>query len=224
LLRPLLAEDVCSFLFVNKSSLDPSPETFRTLYPSTILVLLSYTTCPPSPFPPRRETMSIEMNPTTGLRVDLFGPTMEFLTSPQERSIDFCVLRGVIPPGVSVPLHSHPDTEDFFVISGEVQALRQGTQGYECIVVKTGDHLHVPSGARHGWRNVSSEPLVAFIITTTRLGQFFQEVGRPVVSTPQPVTAEDLAHYETVSAKYGYWNASPEENAAVGIRFQLSGN
>jgi len=42
--------------------------------------------------------MSIEMNPTTGLRVDLFGPTMEFLTSPQERSIDFCVLRGVIPP------------------------------------------------------------------------------------------------------------------------------
>ena len=82
----------------------------------------------------------------------------------------------------------------------------------------------MPSGARHCWRNVSSEPLVAFIITTTRLGQFFQEVGRPVVSTPQPVTVEDLAHYETVSAKYGYWNASPEENAAVGIRFQLSGN
>jgi hypothetical protein len=50
--------------------------------------------------------MSTEMNPTTGLRVDLFGPTVEFLTSPQEASIDFCVLRGVIPSGVSVPLHS----------------------------------------------------------------------------------------------------------------------
>jgi quercetin dioxygenase-like cupin family protein len=166
--------------------------------------------------------VTTEINPTTGLRVDLLGPTMEFLTSPQEASIDFCVLRGVIPPGVSVPLHSHPDTEDFFVISGEVQALRQGTQGYEWIAVKAGDHLHVRSGARHGWRNVSSEPLVAFIITTPRLGQFFQEVGRPVASTPQPVTAEDvahfLAHYATVSAKYGYWDATPEENAAVGIR------
>jgi hypothetical protein len=94
------------------------------------------------------------MNPTTGLRVDLFGPTVEFLTSPQEPSIDFCVLRGVIPPGFSVPLHSHPDTEDFFVISGEVKALRQGTQGYEWIVLKVGDYLHVPSGERHGWRNV----------------------------------------------------------------------
>jgi quercetin dioxygenase-like cupin family protein len=124
--------------------------------------------------------MSVEMNPTTGLRVDLLGPTVEFLTSPQEASIDFCVLRGVIPPSVSVPLHSHPDTEDFFVISGEVQALRQGTHGYEWIVVKAGDHLHVPGGERHGWRNVSSGPLVAFIITTTRLGQFFQEVGRPM--------------------------------------------
>jgi hypothetical protein len=77
----------------------------------------------------------------------------------------------------------------------------------------------VPGDERHAWRNVSSEPLVALIITTTRLGQFFQEVGRPVASTPQSVTAEDLARYETVSAKYGYWNATPEENAAVGIRF-----
>ena len=41
--------------------------------------------------------VSTEINPTTGLRVDLLGPTMEFLTSPQEASIDFCVLRGVIP-------------------------------------------------------------------------------------------------------------------------------
>jgi hypothetical protein len=65
--------------------------------------------------------VSTEMNPTTGLCVDLFGPMVELLTSPQEASIDFCVLRGVIPR-VSVPLHSHPDTEDFFVISGEAQA------------------------------------------------------------------------------------------------------
>jgi hypothetical protein len=56
--------------------------------------------------------MSTEINPTTGLRLDLFGPTLEFLTSPQEAGIDFCVLRGVIrrcpalgkrnPPGLSL--------------------------------------------------------------------------------------------------------------------------
>ena len=163
--------------------------------------------------------MSTEMNPTTGLRLDLFGPTVEFLTSPQEAGIDFCVLKGVIPPGVSVPLHSHPDTEDFFVISGEVQALRQSAQGYEWIEAKAGDYLHVPGGTRHGWRNASSEPLVVFIITNRRLAQFFQEVGRPIAAIHKPETIEDPAHFEAVSAKYGYWNATPEENAAVGIRF-----
>jgi hypothetical protein len=92
------------------------------------------------------------------------------------------------------------------------------------IAAKAGDHLHVPSGARHAWCNASSEPFVTFIITTTRLAKFFQEVGQPVASTAQSVTTEGLAlflaRYETVSAKYGYWNATPEENAAVGIRFQ----
>jgi hypothetical protein len=33
------------------------------------------------------------VNPTTGQCVDLLGPTVELLTSPQEASIDFCVLR-----------------------------------------------------------------------------------------------------------------------------------
>jgi hypothetical protein len=78
------------------------------------------------------------------MRVDLMGPTVEFLTSPQEASINFCVLKGVIPPGVAVPLHSHIDTEDFIVISGEVQALRQGTQCYEWTAAKAEDYLHVP--------------------------------------------------------------------------------
>jgi hypothetical protein len=40
---------------------------------------------------------------------------------------------------------------------------------------------------------------------------------------PETETAEGLAHFlahfEATSAKYGYWNATPEENAAVGIRF-----
>jgi hypothetical protein len=72
--------------------------------------------------------MSLEKNPITGKVLELFGPTVEFLTSPQEAQSDFCVLKGTIPPGVSVPLHSHADTEDFFVISGEIEGLRQNSE------------------------------------------------------------------------------------------------
>jgi hypothetical protein len=85
--------------------------------------------------------MSLEKNPTTGPVIELFGPTVEFLTSPEDGRNDFCVLKGTIPPGVSVPLHSHSDTEDFFIISGSVEGLRHDTA-----------HLAVPGGHRDNHR------------------------------------------------------------------------
>jgi len=165
--------------------------------------------------------MSTELNPKTGVHLEVFGPTIEFLTSPQEVHNDFCALRGVIPPGVFVPLHSHADTEDFLVISGDVQVLKQVSGGYEWITGKASDYIHVPGDVPHAWRNVSSEPAIILIHTTLKMGRFFQEVGRPATGTPQPVTPEDLARFANVSAKYGYWNATPEENAAVGIHFSF---
>ena len=165
--------------------------------------------------------MSLEKNPTTGLVLEFFGPTLEFLTLPEDEHNDFCMLKGTIPPDVYVPLHSHHDTEDFLVISGAVECLRQDTEGYEWIGAKAGDYIHVPAGAQHAWRNLSSEPVVNRIITSKRLGRFFKEAGRPLTGEPQPVTPEDLARFAAVSARYGYWNATPEENAAVGIRMSF---
>jgi quercetin dioxygenase-like cupin family protein len=161
--------------------------------------------------------MSLVKNPSTGKVLELFGPTVEFLTSPQDAQNDFCVLRGTISPGAFVPLHSHPDTEDFLIISGELEGLRQDSEDHTWIGAKAGDYIHVPSNARHAWRNLSGTPTVVLIITTKKIGQFFQETGRPVTESPQPVTSEDLARFAAISAKYGYWNASPAENILVGI-------
>lgn len=166
--------------------------------------------------------MSLEKNPTTGLVVELFGPTVEYLTSPDDEHNDFCVLRGTIPPGVSVPLHAHADTEDFLIISGAVEGLRHDTQGYQWIKAKAGDYIHVPGDAPHAWRNVSAEPIVMLMITTKRMGRFFQKVGRLATGAPQPPpTPEELARFAAVSAKYGYWNATPEENGAIGIQMSF---
>jgi len=162
--------------------------------------------------------MNAEIDAVVGRRVDLFGPSIEFLTSPYDPQKDFCVLRGKIPPGCAAPLHSHHDVEDFYVISGEVLVLKQGERGFESIACKAGDYIRMPSGVPHGWRNVSSEPFVALIITTPTLGKFFLEAGRPPEEASEPPTSDDFARMANVSAKYGYWNAAPEENAAVGIR------
>jgi hypothetical protein len=36
--------------------------------------------------------------------LDILGPTVEFLTLPSEHGGVYCVLKGTIPPGVSIPL------------------------------------------------------------------------------------------------------------------------
>ncbi|QBD80505.1 cupin domain-containing protein [Ktedonosporobacter rubrisoli] len=162
--------------------------------------------------------MSIAKNPTTDLGVDLFGPKIEFLIAPEDSQSDFCVMKGIIPPGEFVPLHSHPETEDFLILSGEVQVLKQGPQGQsEWITAKTGDYIHVPINVPHAFRNVGNLPVIQFITATKKLGQFLLETGRPLANAAKPATPEDFARPAVIGARYGFWIATPAENAAIGI-------
>lgn len=155
---------------------------------------------------------------TSRIALDILGPTVQFLTSPAAAHGDFCVMRGMIPPGVAVPLHSHDATEVFFVLSGTKQVLTLGSGPAEWVDVHAGDYVHVPRGTRHAHRNVSGEPLIELVITTARLGKWFEEAGTPGPAVRQPPTTDDLARFLAVSEKFGYWLGTPEENAAVGIR------
>jgi quercetin dioxygenase-like cupin family protein len=147
--------------------------------------------------------------------VDVFGPTVEFISGPDDSGADFCVMRGVVPPGVVVPLHSHEDAEDFFILSGTQQVLTKSDQGLEWVDVNAGDYVHIPGGTPHAHRNVSDEPAVELVVTTARLGRFFQEVARTGVT--HPPTPIELAEFVAVATRYGYDLGTPEQNAAIGI-------
>jgi quercetin dioxygenase-like cupin family protein len=152
--------------------------------------------------------------------LDVFGPTLEFLIFPEETDDGaYCMMTGTIPPGVSVPLHSHPDIESFFLVSGAVQVMSQRDRKFEWLDVRPGEFVHVPSNAKHAWRNTSNEPAVQLITTTPKLGRFFQEIGRPVRAGARlpPPMPDELQHFMQVAAKYNYWIGSPAENAAIGI-------
>jgi quercetin dioxygenase-like cupin family protein len=145
--------------------------------------------------------------------LDVLGPIVEFLT--QEGDEQVCVMRAVIPAGVTVPLHSHDDFEDFYILAGAHQVLVHGDDGPQWRDVHVGDYVRVPADAPHALRNVSDEPAVDLMITTARMGKFFREVGRPSGS-PAP-TAQEVARFVEIAKAYGYLLATPEENAAVGI-------
>ena len=57
--------------------------------------------------------MSLEKNPTTGMSSNFCTNCRISDISQGGTKETLRALKGTIPPGVSVPLHSHADTEDF---------------------------------------------------------------------------------------------------------------
>jgi quercetin dioxygenase-like cupin family protein len=127
------------------------------------------------------------------------GATVEILT-PVGNGLP-CVMRGSIPPGGIVPLHSHADPETFLMTAGEIE----GHLGGEWSRLVAGDVRHVPGHARHAWQNVSRGPAEMYLVSTGTIARFFREIAA------QPDA------FLGISERYGYWNATPEENAEIGL-------
>ncbi len=124
-------------------------------------------------------------------------PTLEFLTPPGDGP---CMLRGSIPPGDVVPLHSHPDPETFYALSGELEGYADGW-----VTIRPGDVFHVAADVPHAFRNRAREPAVSIVATTARLGAFLREADA------EPARVAELA------ARHGHWLATPQENTAIDL-------
>jgi hypothetical protein len=59
--------------------------------------------------------------------LDVTGPTVQFLTPVEDDAP--CIMRGTIPPGVVIPVHSHPEPETFIAIEGELEGLSETPEG-----------------------------------------------------------------------------------------------
>jgi quercetin dioxygenase-like cupin family protein len=148
------------------------------------------------------------------------GTLIEILASPEEIGDGICLLRGTVPPGVAVPLHSHPDVEVFYVLEGLVEAFQAKEEETGWTTAGVGDVVAIPGNVKHAWRNISSLPATLAIVTTSRMYKFFCEVTKPFDPNqrPTPPTHEAMEKLVAAAARYGYWMASPDENASIGIR------
>jgi quercetin dioxygenase-like cupin family protein len=144
------------------------------------------------------------------------GNRMEPLSPSAEDA--YFVMKGTIPPGGGVPLHSHADPESFYVLSGEAEALIQTPRGLEWQKIRPGGFLHIPPGTKHAWRNRSNEPSSALITSTAKLGRALREMAQLAsedgTEFASPAAIQRIAE---ISDRYGYWLGSREENAEVGI-------
>ena len=111
-----------------------------------------------------------------------------------------------------MPATQGNSTEDFLILAGTQQVLTQGPQSLEWTDAHPGDYIHLPGGTLHAHRNVSQDPVIDLIITTARLGQFFQEVGRPATGSSQPPSPDEIARFPPYGeCKYNGVTSETEE-------------
>ena len=147
----------------------------------------------------------------------IFGPQQirpenRPLTDTSRDDDDYCVSFATMPHGVVVPLHSHADRETFYVLSGEMQGYDGDAGAWRTL--RAGEVFDVADGLRHAWRNASGAEASMLFVTTNRMARFLREASELTIGGKP----EDEARaFSDLVARYGYWCAGPQENAAIGL-------
>ena len=149
----------------------------------------------------------------------VLGVLLQFLSTPEQINDQISLMRGTVPSGVVFPLHSHADPEIFYVLNGSLEVFQAEGQSAGWQTVNAGEVVSIPGNVRHALRNTSPSPLTSIIVSKRELYSFFRELARPFDPNrpPAPPTPEEMQELFELAAKHGYWMASPEENAAIGI-------
>lgn len=136
---------------------------------------------------------------------DVLGVSVTRLVSNNETGDHFCIAEAVVPPGVGIPLHSHPDVEMFYVIEGELRLMRMVNNTPDEMIVGTNQAGFVPSNALHGFINAGTIAARVIITCTKGLEQFLMEAGTPVDrnAAPQPPSPQEIERVLSIARKYG---------------------
>ena len=149
-----------------------------------------------------------------------FGVLLNFLVTPAETGHEVSLFKGILPPGVVIPLHSHAEPEVFYVLEGSLEVYREGGQpqgGWS--TTQKGGVVAIPGKVKHALRNTSSTPTTVLLVTQDELYNFFRSIAKPFEAGQMlaPPSPEDMQQLLAAAAKYHYWMGSPEENAMIGI-------
>jgi quercetin dioxygenase-like cupin family protein len=149
----------------------------------------------------------------------VLGVLLEFLATPEQINDQICVMRGTIPHGLVIPLHSHPDPEVFYILEGSLEVFQaEGpSAGWQSFIV--GDVVSIPGNVKHALRNTSTVPMTSLTISKQELYRFFRELAEPFDPNkpPAPPSPEEMQKLFLLTENYKYWLGSPDENRAIGI-------
>src|SRR5271156_4851496 len=91
----------------------------------------------------------------------VLGVSLQFLSTPEQINDQISVMRGTVPSGVVIPLHSHADPEMLYVLNGSIEVFQaEGpSAGWQTITAE--EVVSIPGNVRHALRNTSPSPITA---------------------------------------------------------------
>lgn len=130
-----------------------------------------------------------------------------------------CVIASSIPPGVTVPVHSHDERETFYIVSGSLEVF--DAAGWRTI--SSGSVFDMPPRTKHAFRNISVDPVSVVLVVPTRLAQFSASIGRPICSLPVGATSPDAVQtFFSAALEEGLWPGPLERQETTGILLFLT--
>src|ERR1700730_15930170 len=99
----------------------------------------------------------------------VLGVLLQFLSTPEQINDQISVMRGTVPSGVVIPLHSHADPEIFYVLNGSLELFQAEGPSAGWQTVSAGEVVSIPGNVRHALRNTSPSPITAIIVSKQQL-------------------------------------------------------
>ena len=156
--------------------------------------------------------------PATPETLDVFGVSMQLLAELGANDDDVSLMRGQIPPGGVVMLHSHADPELFYVVTGAVEVSLGPVGAASWRTIESGRCVAIQGAAPHALRNRGDMPVDIVLVSTRRMALFLREVGRsPAEVPPGPPSEDRLLAFAVAAQTRQYWLADRSENEAIGI-------
>jgi quercetin dioxygenase-like cupin family protein len=136
-------------------------------------------------------------NPNTGSvdqTFNMFGVLLNFLVTPNETGYEVSLFKGILPPGVVIPLHSHAEPEVFYVLEGSLEVYRESGESQGWSTTRPGGVLAISGKVKHALRNTSSTPTTVILVAQDELYNFFRSIAKPFEAglMPAPPSPEDM--------------------------------
>jgi quercetin dioxygenase-like cupin family protein len=136
--------------------------------------------------------------PDDGEMIRIFDEEMVVYVSGAETGGAYTVLVGSVAPGGGPPLHAHPTSETFYVLSGEFEITQRDATGVSTFRAGPGTIVNAPGGAPHRFENVSPTRSTMLIVVPPESVDFLRELGAAF----PPGAAPDMEKMLDIHARY----------------------